>query len=166
MTKLPSGIEVPLNFKPGEGYSPGSGPPIGGFGNMPMSTFFGEDLSDLLPKGIGKRSFGISKYPLSNQANPELDMQMFPDSPVGPGDTVGGQGGVFRQGMPSTEQYFFGTRKSRTRKSRTRKSRTRKSRTRKSRKSRKTRKTRKRKSNKRKKSKRKSKRKSKKSRKK
>jgi len=48
-------------------------------------------------------SFG---YPLMNQPNATIDMNTFPDYPVGPGDTPGGNGGVWLQGMPGFDSYW------------------------------------------------------------
>ncbi len=133
---------VPLNFKTGLGYSPNSGPPVGGWEYQPVSTFFGDPLNQLLPSGrtyFGRsrsrkgRRFSNRAYPLSNQPNPNIDMKTFPLTPIGPGTSSGGDGGVWMQGMPNFNSYW-GYGKSRRRKSRRRKSRKRKSRKRKSRK--------------------------------
>lgn len=147
-------FKVPLDFnRPGVGYSNNSGPPVGGWNYNPVSNFFGEDLSKLLPSGrsffgskikkrqSAKRSkkrskrqtkkrskrrskkqikrpksvrmkvkkmrcFGSSKYPLLNLPNKTYDMQTFPLPPVGPGNTPGGDGGIWLQGMPSFNSYW------------------------------------------------------------
>lgn len=113
---------VPLDFKTGLGYSPNSGPPVGGWSYQPVSTFFGDNLNQLLPSGRtyfgGKRRrrrfsnnpkkkrFGNPAYPLSNQPNPSIDMKTFPLPPIGPGLTPGGDGGVWLQGMPNFDSYW------------------------------------------------------------
>lgn len=102
-------------FSTGLGYSPSSGPPVGGGGyrNIPVTTFFGDDVQQLLPSQppvffFGRRRFG---YPLSNLPSRTIDMQTFPKPPIGPGNTPGGNGGVWLQGMPSSQQYWgFGVR--------------------------------------------------------
>ena len=45
------------SIKPGHGYSPNSGPPVGGFTYMPVSSFFGENMHKLMPR----RSYGKRK---------------------------------------------------------------------------------------------------------
>jgi len=125
---------VPLDFKTGLGYSPNSGPPVGGWSYNPVSTFFGDNLSAILPSGrtyFGRRrrrSFGNTAYPLSNQPDPNIDMKTFPMTPVGSGNTSGGDGGVWLQGMPGFVSYWgYGSRKKRrrSRKTRSRKTRSR-----------------------------------------
>ena len=49
-----SGYSVPLNFTPGYGYGPGSGPPVGGRGvgaspKLYSSTFYGSNVKSLFP---------------------------------------------------------------------------------------------------------------------
>jgi hypothetical protein len=149
LSLLPS-LHPPLGryYNPGQGYSPAAAGPVGGWGNTPGPGFFGKQSMDsLLPKNsfgkVGKRSFG---YPLLDNPNSEINMQMFPQVPVGPGTTPGGDGGVPLQGMPSFQQYWgFGKKRKAPKSRKTRKNRkTRKTRkTRKSKKTRKSRKTRK-----------------------
>ena len=135
-------VKFPLNFQTGLGYSPNSGPPQGGWENTPGTQFYQMPLYSILPNGstptsnqhffgrprppkIKPRYFG---YPLMNQPSSTLDMQMFPAYPVGPGDTSGGDGGQFLQGLPSFQQYWgFGKRR-RSRKRKSRRSHKRKSR--------------------------------------
>ena len=110
---------VPLDFKKGLGYSPNSGPPVGGWEYMPVSSFYGDPLRELLPSGrsyFGRRSrrFSNSTYPLANQPNPNIDMKTFPLTPTGPGLTSGGTGGVWLQGMPNFNSYWgYGSKKRR-----------------------------------------------------
>ena len=61
-TELSNGIIVPKYYNPGLGYSPASGPPVGGLGvganpRVYSSTFFGDDVKALLPptNAFGKR---------------------------------------------------------------------------------------------------------------
>jgi hypothetical protein len=128
-------VKFPLNFQPGLGYSNSSGPPQGGWPSNPGPGFYGQPMFSLLPSGFGirrksirrkkynkrksirrkkSRSFGNCSYPLMNQPSSIIDMQTFPKYPVGPGNTLGGTGGVPLQGGPSFEQYWgFGKKTSR-----------------------------------------------------
>lgn len=60
MTTLSSGLKVPLNYKPGLGYSPASGPPMGGqwmqaSPEIYSSTFFGSNVKGLFPRRFSKK---------------------------------------------------------------------------------------------------------------
>jgi hypothetical protein len=138
-----SNIKFPLEFKPGLGYSHNSGPPVGGWEMTPGSGFYGQSLNSILPAptvprpnyGFGskkrrrkskrksvkksrrklRRKFG---FPLMNIPQGILDMKSFPKYPVGPGNTSGGTGGVFLQGMPNFQSYWGFGRKRRTSKKR------------------------------------------------
>lgn len=46
------------HIKPGMGWSPSSGPPVGGQGMMPMSTFYGDNVNALLPDKRVKWNYG------------------------------------------------------------------------------------------------------------
>jgi hypothetical protein len=128
-------IEFPLDFQPGLGYSPAAAGPVGGWSYTPGPGFFGKQpMNSLLPNGSTPTSnqhfFGKSKksrsfgYPLLNRPSESLNMQMFPRYPPGAGNTPGGSGGQFLQGLPSASQYWgFGKRMSRKRTSRKRMSR-------------------------------------------
>lgn len=92
-----------MNYFPGLGYSPAGGPPVGGYGYTPGPGFFGKQPMDsLLPR---RRSFG-SDYPLMNRPSAELNEAVFPRYPVGMGNTPGGDGGVWMQGMPGFQSYW------------------------------------------------------------
>jgi len=150
-------IKFPLDFKTGLGYSPNSGPPQGGWPKLPGSNFYGQPLNSLLPNGSTPTSnmhfFGGHKrkrfpkqviimncnnkskgkrhkfgYPLMNQPSSSLNLQMFPRYPVGTGNTPGGSGGVFLQGMPTTNQYWGFGRRRRSRKSKRKSRKSRRSR--------------------------------------
>ncbi len=113
-------IKFPLNFQTGLGWSPAAGPPVGGLGMTPGQGFYGQSLQSVLPNGSNptsnKHFFGRKKhfgYPLMNLPSSIIDEQMFPKFPVGKGDTSGGNGGVFLQGMPGFDSYWgFGKRRS------------------------------------------------------
>ncbi len=99
-------IKIPLSDIPGYGQTPSSGPPIGGGGgirNRPTGRgFYGQSLDSVLPSLKKGMFFGG-----------QLDMQIFPKPPVGPGNTPGGDGGQFLQGLPSFQQYWgYGRKKS------------------------------------------------------
>ena len=56
------------------------------------------------------RQFG--NYPLTNLPDNNIDMQIFPKTPIGPGNTSGGDGGNWFPSLPSTGQFWgFGNRK-------------------------------------------------------
>ncbi len=88
-----------VNAKPGLGYSPNSGPPVGGWKNTPGTTFYGQPIQTILPRGFG--------YPLTNRYNVPYPISM------GRGNTPGGTGGVILQGMPNFQSWWggFGTKK-------------------------------------------------------
>lgn len=114
-------------YRPGWGVSPAGGPPQGGLGMMPVGTFFGDNLSDLLPQGgvpsrVPRMAFGGE------------DPRMFPMisvRPIGeqPPGGVGGLGTIVGGAMgPDMFQWplSYGRRKSRRRGSRRRSRRDRK----------------------------------------
>lgn len=131
---MSNNIKFPLNFKTGLGYSPNSGPPVGGWPAPPGEGFFGQPLSTVLP---GVRLFGKKKkvnksrhfgYPLMNTPSSELNMRTFPLPPVGNGDSIGGKGGVFLQGLPNFQSYWgFGKKSKRSKKSKRRSKRSKRS---------------------------------------
>jgi hypothetical protein len=108
------------DYTVGLGYSPATGPRVGG-PIMPPGNFFEYPVNDLLPKkgvnfGFG---FGNSYLPKPGEYNPVA----FPNlggfrNEVGPGNTPGGQGGV--NGplvyLPAPLKYwnYFGKPKSKT----------------------------------------------------
>jgi hypothetical protein len=64
-TLLSNGITVPKTYRPGLGFSPSSGPQVGGLGvnanpSYYSSTFFGDNVKALFPL-IGQNSFGKKK---------------------------------------------------------------------------------------------------------
>jgi hypothetical protein len=119
-------IKFPMNFPSGLGYSPSAAGPVGGWSYTPGPGFFGKQpMYSLLPilsgpgstpvngHFFGRRAFG---YPLMNNPSKELNQSMFPRYPVGKGDTFGGDGGVWLQGMPNFQSYWgFGRKHSRKR---------------------------------------------------
>jgi hypothetical protein len=108
-------------FVPGFGYGPAAAGPTGGWSYTPGPGFFGKQSMQSILPNLSKnnlkfgRRFG-SSYPLMNQPSFSLNETTFPRFPVGPGNTPGGDGGVFLQGMPSFQQYW-GFSKTRARKS-------------------------------------------------
>ena len=61
-TYLSNGISVPKIYRPGLGYSPASGPQVGGLGvnanpHEYSSTFFGDNVKALFPL-VGQNAFG------------------------------------------------------------------------------------------------------------
>lgn len=94
---------VPFNFSKGLGYSPNSGPPVGGWNYNPVNTFFGEKLNLLLP--YGRNHFGNV---LSNQTIKNVNMKIFPLSSIGKGNTPGGVGGPILQGGPINAWTYYG----------------------------------------------------------
>lgn len=120
-----------------------SGPPYGGWPELPGTEFYGQKLSDMLPRSFGKinprqrsknqnpyrknksrkkrnrksrpRSFGnnvstvfpvlnpaLTDFPRSNMNNPFVLVS-------GPGNTPGGDGGVYMQGIPNYSARGFGS---------------------------------------------------------
>ncbi len=116
-----STIKFPLDFKPGLGYSPNSGPPVGGWPMLQGSGFYDQSLKSVLPnfgrsrKKKFSRTFG---YPLLNTPSTTLDLKNFPQYPSGPSNIPGGDGGVFLQGMPGFQAYWgYGKKKKKSKKS-------------------------------------------------
>jgi len=98
----------------------------------PGTQFYEQPFSSLLPKLVGKGStpanghfFGTRKkrrfgYPLMDRPSSKIDLQAFPRYPVGAGNTPGGDGGVFLQGMPGFQSYWGFGRRSRNKRRRSR----------------------------------------------
>lgn len=126
-----SKIEFKLSdtFRPGLGYSPAAAGPVGGWSYTPGPGFFDKQpMNSILPRLTGpgskptnghffgkgrkgrRRSFG---YPLMNTPSSEINMQMFPRYPVGPGNTPGGlNGSTWFPSLPGINQYWgFGNKR-------------------------------------------------------
>ena len=142
-----SKLLYPLSISPGLGYSPSSGPPVGGFPYNQGPGFFGQSMDSVMPIrynefGFGrKKSFGCNTYggkkkrtnsfgkrtnsfgyPLMNQPSKTLNESRFPRYPSGPGNTPGGTSVSVFPSMPNTGQYWaYG--KPRNRRSKIKKSR-------------------------------------------
>ena len=119
-------VKFPLNFQTGLGYSPWTTGQVGGASwphdITPGTSFYSMPLYSILPNGTTPTSnshfFGRKKhrrrsnrkrrfgYPLMNLPNQSIDMNYFPNYPVGDGNSSGGSGGQFLQGLPSFQQYW------------------------------------------------------------
>ena len=115
-TSIP-GIPV---FTKGLGYSPASGPSVGGpVAMLPAGNFYGFNLSDILPNYLPPRS---------NKFGNKVNLVAFPGlgafpGEVGPGNTPGGLGGVNGPILYGTNtllgfQASYGKRKRKSRKTR------------------------------------------------
>lgn len=84
-----SAIKGTPEYRPGLGYSPASGPKVGG-PIYPPGNFFEYDINDLLPTGRKLSKFG-SRGDVNLRTFPQLGA--YPGE-VGPGNTPGGLGGI------------------------------------------------------------------------